>query len=114
MKTQQQMADEIGVPRSYVNRVLNDRPTGLHPDTVEAIRTMAEKEGWAKPGDPDRPSMSRIGRELSLSHVVVRAALRDIPNGETTTYVSDETRAKIKAHAEQIGYVPPPLIKRPR
>ncbi len=56
--------------------------------------------------EPDRPriSLRDIAGELGISHVSVSKALRGLPG------VSDAMRARIQEKAEQMGYVPDPLL----
>ncbi len=51
-----------------------------------------------------RVTLRDIAGELKISHVTVSKALRDLPG------VSDSLKARIRAKADEMGYVPDPLL----
>ncbi|MGJ8641130.1 MAG: LacI family DNA-binding transcriptional regulator [Opitutaceae bacterium] len=60
-----------------------------------------------KQGDPissRRVTLRDIAAELSISHVSVSKALRNLPG------VSEQLKVKVRAKADEMGYVPDPLL----
>ena len=57
-----------------------------------------------QPMENQRPSMRDIARRLNVSHATVSMALRDNPR------ISEKRRAEVRKVAEEIGYVPDPML----
>ena len=114
--TQAELADQLGLARETVNKILNGHTANggseFSADTVARVLAAADVAGYVRPGAPERPSMAEIGRQLGLSHAAVCKALRGARAGSRTTKVSAETRAAVLAKAEELGYTPPPLKRR--
>lgn len=107
---QSEIAEKCGCSRATVNAVLSGRPqTQANAELTAEILRVAEEGGYWT----ESPSMASIGRDLGLTHVTVRAALRE-PHERGMTKVSDDTVARVRAHAEKVGYKLPPLVRRPR
>lgn len=62
------------------------------------------KEDPEKEKDHKRTTLRDIAAELGVSHVTVSRALRNMSN------VSSETKTMIQAKADEMGYVPDPLL----
>ena len=110
--THADLADQLGLARATVTRILNGHPKAASAETVARVLAAADVAGYVRPGAPERPSMAEIGRQLGLSHAAVNKALRGARGGSRTTQVSAETRAAVLAKAEELGYVAPPLKRR--
>lgn len=114
--TQADLARECGLARQTVTQILNGRiiqSSGApiaKQETIDRVLAAAEAAGYERPGESGK-SMAAIGQALGLSHVAVRSALR---GDQGHSQVSAETRARVLAKAEEVGYEPPPLVRRTR
>jgi DNA-binding LacI/PurR family transcriptional regulator len=102
MTTQQELANRLGVDLRTVSAILTGRITA---DTIDTVLRAAQEAGYQRP-DRNRPTMTDIGQRLGLSHASVSAALRPPRPGASTT-VSAETRARVQALADELGYIHP-------
>lgn len=110
--TQEEIGRALGLNRRTVAAALNGNGHSWGPypqaseQTVALVQQAAAEMGYQSLDE--RPSMTKIGKALGVSHVTVRNALRG------TGVVSEELTAKIVATAAEMGYELPPLKKRSR
>lgn len=111
--TQVDIAAAAGVERRTVNRILNGHHEGFSASTVERVQAVAEAAGYARPGSGSAVTMKDIARALGVSYVTVSKAFRGRLTSSTAK-ISDATRARVLAKADELGYTPPPFKARPR
>ena len=111
--TQTDVATAAGVERRTANRILNGYFEGFAASTVERVLAAAEAAGYTRPGSGGVVTMADVAAAAGVSQVAVSKAFRG-RRSTSTTRISDATRARVLAKADELGYSPPPFKARPR